>query len=267
MLADSTKAEDSHSYFRNVAEARYLLRKVFRIAEDQAKSSGIDPLAHQALIQIFGSPLQKLRVNQLAERLDISPAFTSSLVRALGDEGLVSRDRDDADLRVIWVSVTKAGVELLDSMIESIDHVNIPVWIFHECHGTVELTVPFSQVTDDAQAFTFPVEKLQAVLAFFGDDQDPIGPDHNPVGKIQLPLLESVFAELHDELSVLIKHLDTLVVAVSDENISLLVACGGRGVLHKPVKIPRITETEKEFAVRIVSFDTVVGAIDDQDGA
>ena len=121
MLADSTKAEDTHSYFCNVAEARYLLRKVFRIAEDQAKSSGIDPLAHQALIQIFGSPLQKLRVNQLAERLDISPAFTSSLVRALADEGFVSRNRDDADLRVTWVSVTNAGVELLVSIDKAIE--------------------------------------------------------------------------------------------------------------------------------------------------
>ena len=36
--------EDKHAYFVGVAEARYVLRKVFRIVEEQAKKFGLDPL-------------------------------------------------------------------------------------------------------------------------------------------------------------------------------------------------------------------------------
>src|SRR3979409_32223 len=81
-------AVDRHLYFYGVAEARYLLRKVFRLVEDEAKRAGIDPLAHQALIQIYGSETGTLKVKDVAERLDIAPAFASSLIKALAAKGL-----------------------------------------------------------------------------------------------------------------------------------------------------------------------------------
>ena len=104
---------NDHRYFVGVAEARYVVRKAFRIVEEQAKAAGIDPLAHQLLIQIYGSPAMELPVNQIADRLDISPAFASSLVTALAEDGYVARRRDRADQRVTLVSVTRAGKALL----------------------------------------------------------------------------------------------------------------------------------------------------------
>ncbi|MFT5487762.1 MAG: DNA-binding MarR family transcriptional regulator, partial [Alphaproteobacteria bacterium] len=102
-----------HDYFAEVAEARYVLRRVFRISEEQARAAGLDPLAHQALIQIYGSPERRLRVNQLAERLDITPAFASSLLKSLVADGMIDRRRDDDDHRVTWVSATDAAIEKL----------------------------------------------------------------------------------------------------------------------------------------------------------
>lgn len=102
-----------HDYFAEVAEARYILRRVFRIAEEQARDAGFEPLAHQALIQIYGSPERRLRVNQLAERLDITPAFASSLLKSLEADGMIDRTRDAADHRATWVSVTDAAIEKL----------------------------------------------------------------------------------------------------------------------------------------------------------
>ena len=102
-----------HDYFAEVAEARYILRRVFRIAEEQARAAGFEPLAHQALIQIYGSPDRRLRVNQLAERLDITPAFASSLLKSLDADGMIARRRDEDDHRVTWVSVTNAAIEKL----------------------------------------------------------------------------------------------------------------------------------------------------------
>lgn len=119
--ADKKAESDTrHAYFTEVAEARYVLRKVFRIAEEQAREAGFDPLAHQALIQIYGSAEQRLRVNQLAERLDIAPAFTSSLLKSLEADGMIDRRRDDADHRVTWVSVTDAAIEKLAAIDEAV---------------------------------------------------------------------------------------------------------------------------------------------------
>lgn len=114
------ETEDKHAYFAGVAEARYVLRKVFRIVEEQAKKYGLDPLAHQALIQIYGSPEMELQVNQIAARLDITPAFASSLVRILVDRDWVVRRRDDRDQRVTYVAITDKGREIMDAIDENV---------------------------------------------------------------------------------------------------------------------------------------------------
>jgi DNA-binding MarR family transcriptional regulator len=107
-------------YFHGVAEARYVIRRVFRIVDEQAKSVGLEPLEHQALIQIFGSPTT-LRVIDFAERLDIAAAFASRLVKRLAEKGLVERSASTDDRRSTFVEVTDRGRELLaeiDSKVE-----------------------------------------------------------------------------------------------------------------------------------------------------
>ena len=116
----SRETQDKHTYFVGVAEARYVLRKAFRIIEDQAKEHGLDPLAHQALIQIYGSPDMQLQVNQIANRLDIAPAFASSLVRTLVEKEFVLRKRDDQDQRITYVAITEEGRETMDAIDEKV---------------------------------------------------------------------------------------------------------------------------------------------------
>jgi DNA-binding MarR family transcriptional regulator len=123
---------DKHEYFVGVAEARYVLRKAFRIVEEQAKAAGIDPLAHQVLIQVYGSPCAELPVNRIAERLDITPAFASNLVTSLVRNGLVTRRRDKSDQRVSFVAVTDAGKKLLSRIDEQVK--------FHVDYFTAQLT-------------------------------------------------------------------------------------------------------------------------------
>jgi DNA-binding MarR family transcriptional regulator len=116
----SRSAENRHEYFYGVAEARYLLRKVFRLVEDQARRAGLDPLAHQALIQIYGSETGTLKVREVAERLDITPAFASTLVQQLAERGLVLRSRDGEDQRVMWTRVTGKGRAMLYQIDEQV---------------------------------------------------------------------------------------------------------------------------------------------------
>jgi DNA-binding MarR family transcriptional regulator len=112
--------QDRYPYFFGVAQARYLLRKVFRLVEEQARRSGIDPLEHQALIQIYGSEAGALKVREVAERLDITPAFASSLIQTLAGKGLVMRSRDAEDQRVMWIKVTGKGRTILYSVDERV---------------------------------------------------------------------------------------------------------------------------------------------------
>ncbi|HEY4265632.1 MAG TPA: MarR family winged helix-turn-helix transcriptional regulator [Micropepsaceae bacterium] len=118
--AKAARGADRHLYFHGVAEARYVLRKVFRLVEEEAKRAGIDPLAHQALIQICGSQTGALKVKDLAERLDITPAFASSLVKSLAVKGFVVTARDKQDSRVNWIRVTRQGRALLHRIDEQV---------------------------------------------------------------------------------------------------------------------------------------------------
>src|SRR5262245_57781382 len=104
-------AADMHAYFTAVAQVRFIMRKIFRIVDEYAKQLGLDPLAHQALLQVYGSPHQSLRVSALAERLDIAPPFASNLAKELVNEKLLRRTSDASDMRVSIIRLTSAGRE------------------------------------------------------------------------------------------------------------------------------------------------------------
>lgn len=100
-------------YFQGIAEAHYVVRKVFRIVDELAKQAGLDPLEHKMLIQIFGARGGPLRVNEAAARLDVAPAFASRLIKTLEERKLVVRSPSDEDRRTTHVEATEAGRELL----------------------------------------------------------------------------------------------------------------------------------------------------------
>ncbi len=111
-VATLHRREDKHLYFHNVAKARYVLRRVFRIVEEVASRHGIDPLYQQALLQIYGAA-QPLRIRALADRLDIAPAFASTIVKWLAAQQLVERRPDPSDQRAMTLTATDKGIDLL----------------------------------------------------------------------------------------------------------------------------------------------------------
>ncbi|MEV4141868.1 MarR family transcriptional regulator [Dactylosporangium sp. NPDC049742] len=140
------KVTDQKTYVQAVATARYVIRKVIRIVDDAARDHGFDPLAHQALIQIFGVMDEPLTVSQLAERLDVVPAFASRLVRDLERRGLVERQRTDQDKRMTRVVAT---AEVGPVLAEINEQVQAHAALFHR------------QLTDDQR------QAALVVLAFF----------------------------------------------------------------------------------------------------
>ena len=96
-------------FFRGIAEARYIIRRVIRIVDEEARRHRLDPLEHQVLIQLLGAEEQVLNINRVAERLDVPAAVASRLVKRLEERGYVVRRKSRRDRRVTDVRITDAG--------------------------------------------------------------------------------------------------------------------------------------------------------------
>jgi DNA-binding MarR family transcriptional regulator len=97
----------------SIAEGRYVMRKVTRIVDDEAKRQGLDPLEHQAMLQAYGAGKELRTVSQLAERLDVAPALASRVVNSLATKGLIVRRSAESDKRVTKIEISPKGVALI----------------------------------------------------------------------------------------------------------------------------------------------------------
>jgi DNA-binding MarR family transcriptional regulator len=110
--ADVAREGSFHGYVQALAQTRFVLRRIMRILDEQASAHGLDPLAHQSLLQIYATD-GGLTVSQLAERLDIAPAFGSRLVGQLDKQGLIVRTPHPTDRRASIISTSEAGLARL----------------------------------------------------------------------------------------------------------------------------------------------------------
>ncbi|MDN3309763.1 MarR family transcriptional regulator [Microbacterium oryzae] len=110
--ADAAREGSFHGYVQALAHARFVLRKIMRILDDQAREHGLEPLNHQALLQIYGSDAG-MTVSQLSDRLDIAPAFGSRLISQLDKQGLIERTPHPTDRRASIITASPDGVERL----------------------------------------------------------------------------------------------------------------------------------------------------------
>ena len=117
---EAARGANFRGYVHGIAQARYVVRKVFRIVDEEARKWGVDSLEHQMLLQLFGGGVSGLTVSALAERLDIAAAFGSRLIKALEVKGYVQRRRSEEDRRVTRVIVTEKGEELLRTVDKSV---------------------------------------------------------------------------------------------------------------------------------------------------
>jgi DNA-binding MarR family transcriptional regulator len=103
-----------HDYITAIADARFVLRRAFRLVDEQARVAGIDPLHFQALVQIAGAEHETLQITKLAERLDVTPALVSRMARDLEERGCVERASSVDDRRVTLLRLTESGSDLVD---------------------------------------------------------------------------------------------------------------------------------------------------------
>ena len=103
--------------YEALAEFRYAVRQFLAFSEEAAKSVGLTPRQHQALLAIRGAPgRESLTVGELAERLHIQPNSAVGLVDRLAADDLVTRASQAGDRRQVFVSLTTYGRSVLERL-------------------------------------------------------------------------------------------------------------------------------------------------------
>ena len=100
--------------YRRLLELRTGLRRFLKWSGDRAEAAGLTPAQHQLLLAVRGHPGDgPPTMGELAEHLLLRHHATVQLVDRAEAAGLVVRARDDVDHRVVHVSLTATGEQVL----------------------------------------------------------------------------------------------------------------------------------------------------------
>jgi DNA-binding MarR family transcriptional regulator len=104
--------------YRHLAEFRHLLRQFLAFSEEAARTAGLSPQQHQALLAIkgFGG---RLTVGELAVRLAIKPNSAVGLADRLVGSGLIQRQTDSRDRRRVELTLTTIASRKLADLSQS----------------------------------------------------------------------------------------------------------------------------------------------------
>ena len=108
--------------YQTLSAIRAALRRFMHFSETAARSAGLTPQQHQALLAIRAAPDAAISIGELAEFLLIQPHSASELVARLGALGLVERKPDTKDRRMMKLHLTQAAGDALLSL--SVTHRN-----------------------------------------------------------------------------------------------------------------------------------------------
>lgn len=99
----------SDKEYARLADFRYAVRHFLEFSDKAAKTEGLTPQQHQALLVIRGSEGAVANVSRLAERLCLRHHTAVELAQRLEGAGLISRSQNEADRREIMLALTAEG--------------------------------------------------------------------------------------------------------------------------------------------------------------
>lgn len=114
MADDVRLADDALAAWRAFLTAHAHLTR--RISRDLAAEGLPDLGWYDLLWALYRSPGRRLRVNELAREVVLSPTAMSRFVDRAEAAGYVRREPDPDDRRALQVAITDAGIELLRRM-------------------------------------------------------------------------------------------------------------------------------------------------------
>ncbi len=103
--------------YEALADFRYRLRRFLRYSERITREHGMTPLQYQLLLQIRGYPGREwATVTELAERLQAAHHGVVSLVTRCETAGLVVREVNENNRRVVHVKLTPKGERAIEHL-------------------------------------------------------------------------------------------------------------------------------------------------------
>ncbi|CAN5491608.1 MarR family transcriptional regulator [soil metagenome] len=103
--------------YATLASFRKSLRRFLRFAEEGAKEFGVTPQQHQVLLAIMGhTDRDWASIGELADSLQLKPHATVGLVNRCQAAGLVERSPDSHDRRIVRVTLSLKGAEILEGL-------------------------------------------------------------------------------------------------------------------------------------------------------
>jgi len=104
----------SKAVYETQAAFRFTLRQFLRFSETTARGVGLTPQQYQALLAIHGFPgRDRVKVGELAQRLQIHHHSAVGLVDRLTAKRLAVRERSTVDRRQVFIHLTMRGVRIL----------------------------------------------------------------------------------------------------------------------------------------------------------
>ena len=97
--------------YRSAAALRAAVRLFLRRGEQAAREAGLTPQRQLLLLMVKGAPdgSEQATVGELAERMRLAPNTVTELIDRTAAAGLVAREGDAADGRIVRVRVTEEG--------------------------------------------------------------------------------------------------------------------------------------------------------------
>jgi DNA-binding MarR family transcriptional regulator len=115
--ATTTMSELTKRHYETLAAWRHAVRRFLEFSQRAAKSAGIPPQQHQALLVIKGAPGRDfVTVGEIADRLLLKHHSAVGLVDRLTKRQLVQRDVSSEDRRRIEVRLTAKGEALIERL-------------------------------------------------------------------------------------------------------------------------------------------------------
>ena len=103
--------------YEALAAFRYRLRQFLRFSDQAARSVGLTPQQHQALLAVIGFPQRdQITIGELAERLQIKHHSAVGLADRLEAQGLLERSVKEHNLRQVFIQLTPKGMDLVQRL-------------------------------------------------------------------------------------------------------------------------------------------------------
>jgi len=103
--------------FQDLASFRYNLRRFLRFSENAARDCGVTPQQHQLMLGVAGfTESGTATISELAEFLQEKNNSVVGLVERAMQSGLVRRRNATSDRRLVMVSLTPRGKEILSKL-------------------------------------------------------------------------------------------------------------------------------------------------------